>query len=97
MFGHDGRVMAARRVRLLTGWPWLSLSLIAIALINPLGFELMRNTLHGDPLSSAIAGPILMTVLAVLGLFALVEFCVRRTLNTRRLARAPGESGGRPN
>jgi hypothetical protein len=89
--------MAVRqRLRLLTSWPWLSLSFIAIALINPLGFELVRNTLHGDPLSSAIAGPILMTVLAFFGLLALVEFGVRRKLNKRRLARAAGESAGRP-
>ena len=79
--------MAVRqRLRLLTNWPWLSLSLLAIGLINPLGFELMRNTLHGDPLSRAIAGPILLMVFASLGLLALVEFGVRKAANARRRA-----------
>ena len=85
--------MAARqRLRLLTGWPWLSLSLIAIALINPIGFELIRNTFHGDPLSSAIAGPILLTVLAGLALLALVELGVRNAVNRRRMAGAASEA-----
>jgi membrane protein YdbS with pleckstrin-like domain len=81
--------MAAQLQRtLLTPWPWISLLFLALAPINPLGFELVRNTMHGDPWASAIAGPILLSVLAVLGLLALAKCGVRTALNRRRIARA---------
>jgi hypothetical protein len=83
---------APRRSQRFTSWPWWSLLLTAVALINPIGLELIRNAASSDPWSRAIAGPILFTVLAGLGLLVLVEFGVRIALNRRQIAKAAREA-----
>jgi hypothetical protein len=67
-----------------TAWPWISLLLIALAVLNPIGFDfLYLATFSGEELSRNIAGPIVLTAFAVLLVVALIEFAIRAILIRR--------------
>ena len=71
-----------------TAWPWISLLLIAFAVLNPIGLDFIRLALFSnEQLSRNIAGPIVLMVLAILCALALVEFFVRMALLRRAQGR----------
>ena len=70
-------------MRTRSAMPWLSFILIALALLNPIGFEFMAGAFSGEALSRNIAGPIVLTALVVLCAIALIEFAIRRMLIRR--------------
>jgi hypothetical protein len=64
-----------------TRWPWISLLLIVLTALNPVGLDFIRTALwSGEQLSRNIAGPIALMVLVVLLALALIEFSVRLVL-----------------
>ena len=71
-----------------TALPWISLLLIALAVLNPIGLDFIRLALFSnEQLSRNIAGPIVLMVLAILCALALVEFFVRMALLRRAQGR----------
>jgi hypothetical protein len=67
-----------------TAWPWMSLLLVALAALNPVGLDFIQTALFSnEQLSRNIAGPIVLMVLAILCALALVEFVVRMLLLRR--------------
>jgi hypothetical protein len=67
-----------------TAWPWMSLLLVALAALNPVGLDFIQTALFSnEQLSRNIAGPIVLTALAILCALALVEFVVRMLLLRR--------------
>ena len=78
-------------MRTRTAWPWISLLLIVLAVLNPIGLDFMSQALFSnEQLSRNIAGPIVLMALAGLGALALVEFVVRNVL-LRRAQSGRGE------
>jgi len=75
--------MNASRAKARSATPWISLVLMALAMLNPIGLDFIRLSFSGEALSRNIAGPILLTVLVGLCALALVEFVIRRTLNRK--------------
>jgi hypothetical protein len=70
-----------------TAWPWISLLLVAFAVLNPIGLDFIRTALFSnEQLSRNIAGPVVLMVLAVLCVLALIEFFVRVALLRRNRA-----------
>jgi hypothetical protein len=70
-----------------TAWPWVSLLLIALAALNPIGLDFIRMALFSnEQLSRNIAGPIVLMALTALCVLALVEFFVRIKLLGRHRA-----------
>jgi hypothetical protein len=70
-----------------TAWPWMSLLLVALAALNPVGLDFIQTALFSnEQLSRNIAGPIVLMALAILCALALVEFVVRMLLLRRRRA-----------
>jgi hypothetical protein len=70
-----------------TAWPWMSLLLIALALLNPIGLDFVRAALFSsEQLSRNIAGPIVLMALAILCALALIEFFVRVAVLRRNRA-----------
>jgi len=71
-------------VRIRTALPWISLLLIGLAALNPVGLDFIRTALFSnEQLSRNIAGPIVLMVLGGLCALALVEFVVRMLLFRR--------------
>ena len=67
-----------------TAWPWMSLLLVALAALNPVGLDFIQTALFSnEQLSRNIAGPIVLMALAILCALALVEFVVRMLLLRR--------------
>ena len=67
-----------------TAWPWMSLLLVALAALNPVGLDFIQTALFSnEQLSRNIAGPIVLMALAILCALALVEFVVRMLLLPR--------------
>ena len=72
-----------------TAWPWISLLVIAIAVFNPVGLDLLDTALFaGEQLARSIAQFIVMVYLGGLCGLALVEFMIRILLIRRAQRRA---------
>jgi hypothetical protein len=62
----------------------MSLLLVALAALNPVGLDFIQTALFSnEQLSRNIAGPIVLMALAILCALALVEFVVRMLLLRR--------------
>ena len=71
-------------MKVRTAWPWISLLLIVLAVLNPIGFDfLYLAAFSGEELSRNIAGPIVLMAFAVLLALALIEFGIRAMLMRR--------------
>jgi hypothetical protein len=71
-------------MKVRTAWPWISLLLLALAALNPIGFDfLYLAAFSGEQLSRNIAGPIVLMAFAGLSAVALIEFGIRTMLMRR--------------
>jgi hypothetical protein len=70
-----------------TRWPWISLLLTALAILNPLGIDFLRDAFWGTQLSRSIAQPIALMALGVLSTIVFAEWWMRHTLIRRARAR----------
>ncbi|MBI5263202.1 MAG: hypothetical protein HY852_15435 [Bradyrhizobium sp.] len=61
-----------------TRWPWISILLGAILVLNPIGLDLLHSAFFaGEQLARNIAQPIVLAALAILILIGVVEWLVR--------------------
>ena len=75
-----------------TALPWISLLLLAVAVISPLGREILGNMSSGEQLSRSIAQFMAMVYLGGLAGLVLVEFGIRAAL-IRRVQRRAAVAG----
>ncbi len=66
-----------------TALPWISLLLIVVAVISPLGREILDNAFSSEQLSRSIARFMAMVYLGGLAGLALIEFAIRVILIRR--------------
>jgi hypothetical protein len=79
-------------MRIRTAWPWISLLLIAVGALNPVGVDFINNAFFsGEQLSRNIAGPIVLIVLAILCTLGLIEYAIRTALLRRARVAARSE------
>ena len=68
-----------------TRWPWISLLTAIVAIVSPLGREVIHNAFFsGEQLSRNIAQPIFLIGLAILILMGALEWLVRLVVFKRR-------------
>ncbi|MCK1737251.1 hypothetical protein IVA79_25545 [Bradyrhizobium sp. 138] len=68
-----------------TRWPWISLLLGAVGVLNPVGLDFLHSAFFaGEQLARNIAQPLVLTALAVIVLVVLLEWLVRSFLVKRR-------------
>lgn len=66
-------------------WPWISMLLALLAVVSPLGREVIHNGFFsGEALSRNIAQPLFFTALALLVLIAVAEWLIRLIIGKRR-------------
>jgi hypothetical protein len=66
-------------------WPWISLLLGALAVVNPLGLEVIHAAfLSGESLSRGIWQPIVAVAVAIFLTLVVVEWWVRKRRAERR-------------
>jgi hypothetical protein len=71
-----------------TALPWISLLLIVVAVISPLGREILSSLSSGEQLSRTIAEFMAMVFLGGAFGVALIEFAIRAVLIRRARRRA---------
>lgn len=71
-----------------TALPWISLLLIVVAAISPLGREILGNMSSGEQLSRSIAQFVTMVFFGSVFGLALIEFGIRAALIRRAQRRA---------
>ena len=84
-------------MRVRTSWPWVSMVLIAFAVLNPIGLDVLRTAFFaGEQLARSIAQFVAMIYLGGLFGLALAEFGLRLALGRRqaRLAAKSLHDGG---
>jgi hypothetical protein len=70
-----------------TRWPWVTASIAAVLALNPLGLDFISSAFFSsEALARNIAGPIVLTAMAILVTLILLEWAVR-TLVLKRRAR----------
>jgi hypothetical protein len=68
-----------------TRWPWISLLTAIVAIVSPLGREVIHNAFFsGEQLSRNIAQPFFLIGLAILILMGALEWLVRLVVFKRR-------------
>ncbi len=68
-----------------TRWPWISLLTAIVAIVSPLGREVIHNAFSsGEQLSRNIAQPFFLIGLAILILMGALEWLVRLVVFKRR-------------
>jgi hypothetical protein len=68
-------------------WPWISLVFAAIAVLNPLGLDIIQAAFFsGEQLSRNIWQPIVYCTVAILVLLIVIEWYIRRRLGRRAAA-----------
>jgi hypothetical protein len=72
-------------VNVRTSWPWITLLLIAVAALNPVGLNFLRSAfLASEQLSRNIARPIVVMIGGGLAVLCLLEFGIRKFLISRK-------------
>ncbi|MGY4479350.1 hypothetical protein [Bradyrhizobium sp. USDA 3364] len=68
-----------------TRWPWISLLLSAVLVLNPVGLDLLHSAFFaGEQLARNIAQPIVLTALATMAVVIGLEWLVRSLIARRR-------------
>lgn len=70
-------------MKIRTAIPWLSLLLMVIAALNPIGVDFLRGAFSNEQLSRNIAQPIVIVAFGGLAVLALAEWLVRLVLIRR--------------
>ncbi len=69
--------------------PWISLVLVALVLLNPVGIDFVRSAFFAsEQLSRNIAQPIVVSALIAAAVVCLLEWAGRRYLIKRRVLRS---------
>ena len=68
-----------------TRWPWISLLLSAVLVLNPVGLDLVQSAFFaGEQLARNIAQPIVPTALAIMAVVIGFEWLVRSLIARSR-------------
>ncbi|MFN5719434.1 MAG: hypothetical protein ACK463_33710, partial [Bradyrhizobium sp.] len=68
-----------------TRWPWISLLLSAVLVLNPVGLDLVHSAFFaGEQLARNIAQPIVPTALAIMAVVIGFEWLVRSLIARSR-------------
>jgi hypothetical protein len=68
-----------------TSWPWISLLLAAIVVLNPVGLDFVRSAfLSNEALTRNIAQPIVLAAAAISVLAVATEWLIRAYVLKRR-------------
>jgi hypothetical protein len=68
-----------------TSWPWITLSIAAVVVLNPLGLEIVANAFSaGNPTARNLAQVLATHAAEILGALGLVEFGIRKLLLRRQ-------------
>ncbi|MBR0993758.1 hypothetical protein JQ580_23825 [Bradyrhizobium japonicum] len=68
-----------------TRWPWISLLLGAVVVLNPVGLEFLHSAFFAsEQLARNIAQPIVLIALAVMVMAVMLEWLMRSFLVKRR-------------
>jgi hypothetical protein len=68
-----------------TRWPWISLLLSAVLVLNPVGLDLVHSAFFaGEQLARNIAQPIVPTALAIMAVVIVFEWLVRSLIARSR-------------
>ena len=68
-----------------TSWPWISLLLAVIVVLNPIGLDFLKSAfLANEALTRNIALPIVLTGVAILVLAVMTEWLIRVVVLKRR-------------
>ena len=68
-----------------TRWPWISLLLSAVSVLNPVGLDFLHSAFFaGEQLARNIAQPIVLTALAIMAVVIGLEWLVRSLIARRR-------------
>ena len=66
-------------------WPWISMVVVAIAILNPLGQDIIYAAFFsGEQLSRNIWQPIALVAALVLALLIALEWWIRKKASARR-------------
>ena len=68
-----------------TRWPWISMLVSLILVLNPYGFEIIEAAFFaGEALSRSIWAPIALTIFAMMATAILIERLIRSYIFKRR-------------
>ncbi|MGF6309196.1 hypothetical protein ABIB82_002751 [Bradyrhizobium sp. i1.8.4] len=68
-----------------TRWPWISLLLSAVLVLNPVGLDSLHSAFFaGEQLARNIAEPIVLTALAIMAVVIGLEWLVRSLIARSR-------------
>ncbi len=69
----------------MTRWPWISILISLVLMLNPIGFEIVRSAFFAaEGLARGIWGPIALTIFAIMATAIVAEWLIRTTLIRRR-------------
>ena len=78
-----------------TSWPWITLSIAAIAALNPIGLEIIHSAVSsGEQLARTLGQFLVYCALGIAAGVGLIEFGIRKYLLMRQRRVARGVANG---
>ena len=78
-----------------TSWPWITLSILAVVSLNPIGLEVIHSAFSsGEQLARTLGQFLVYCALGVAFAVGLIEFGIRKFLLTRQRRKNNREARG---